>query len=240
MILIVASAGDLAAEALAAGWIESNARLVRPADLSTPGWRHYVGVAGGPGVVAVGGEVVPETEITGVLTRLPWVNPAELVHILPDDRDYIAAEISAFLLSWLTSIDRPVLNRPMPGCLCGPPWRATQWMAAARVAGLRVAPRGGFHQGSSPASVTVVGEQCFGEVAPELNEGSMRLSKLAGTDLLDVTFDGNAADAAFLGANVCPSLENTGERAAALALLHGPVRRTEGFPDLRPWRHAHA
>ena len=173
MILIVASAGDLAAETLAAGWIESNARLVRPADLSTPGWRHYVGVARGPGAVAVGGEVVPETEITGVLTRLLWVNPAELVHILPDDRDYVAAEISAFLLSWLTSIDRPVLNRPMPGSLCGPPWRATQWMAAARVAGLRVAHRESSHRGPSPASVTVVGERCSARWRAELNEGGI-------------------------------------------------------------------
>jgi hypothetical protein len=238
LIIIIAGAADLAAQELAAGWNESDARLVRPADLSTRGWCHYVGASGRCGSIALGGEVIPETEITGVLTLLPWIDPAELVSIAPDDREYVAAEISAFLLSWLSSLDCVVVNRPMPGCLSGPPWRAAQWIAAARTVGLRVPASSGFTGDVHPVRVTVVGNECLGNVGDELRARSRRLTALAGAELLHVDFDGADADAAFLGASAIPRLEEPAVREAVLGLLHGPVRKVGAFPDLRPWRRA--
>jgi hypothetical protein len=189
-------------------------------------------------MIALGGEIIPEKEITGVLTRVPWVNPVELVCIRGEDRDYIAAELSAFLLSWLTSLDIPVVNRPMPGCLAGPPWRVAQWVAAATVAGLMVAPQHGVVGALAPARVTVVGSECFGDVADDLCSASLRLAALANVDLLDVFFDGTDADAAFLGANAFPALDDAAVCEAVFSLLHGPIYRKGGFPDLRPWRRA--
>jgi hypothetical protein len=238
MILIIASAGDRAAGDLAANWREADARLVRPADLSEPGWRHFVGSARGGGAIALGGEVIPEEQITGVLTRLLWIDPAELGNVVAVDKEYAASEMSAFLLSWLSALECPVVNRPMPGCLAGPPWRAAQWIAAATLAGVRTVPLGEMMRSAAHARVTVVGGQCFGAVAAELRAGSRQLGDLAGVDLLEVAFDRDAADAAFLGANTFPPLDDEVVRTAVLGLLKGPSRRTKGFPDLRPWRRA--
>jgi hypothetical protein len=240
VILVVGSANDQVAESLAAKWRMAEVRLVRPADILAPGWCHFVGVKQGHGMIALGGEVIPEKEITGVLTRLPWVSPVELVSISGDDREYVAAELSAFLLSWLTSLDRPVVNRPTPGCLAGPPWRAAQWVAAATVAGLVVSPKCGTVWASPPSRVTVVGSECFGDVAGELCSASLRLAALASVDLLDVFFDGTGADAAFIGVNAFPPLDDVAVCDAVLTLLQKPAYRKGGLPDLRPWRRTQA
>ena len=110
-------------------------RCIRPADFCAPGWSHFVAAPGHSGAIAIGGSVIPEQEVTGVLTRTPWVTRYELPQIDEADRDYVATEVSAFLLSWLASRDCPVVNWPTPGCLTGPPWGKLQWSAAAAAAG---------------------------------------------------------------------------------------------------------
>ena len=89
----------------------------------------------------IGGRSVVTVEITGVLTRLTHIWEQELVQIVAEDRRYVVAEMSAFLMSWLSALDCPVLNRPVPGCLSGPSWRPEQWAAAATRADMRVAPQ---------------------------------------------------------------------------------------------------
>jgi hypothetical protein len=179
--------------------------------------------------------VIPEREITGVLTRTPWVTRHELPQIEEADRDYVAAEIYAFLLSWLASLNCPVVNRPMPGRLAGPSWAERQWLAAAGSAGLKVSPRTGELRGRVVV-VTVVGRQCFGEASPELHAGSLRLAALAQVELLGVHFDGSDSDALFVGANPFPPLDDIRVQNALFALLQKPVSRPRAFPNLRPWR----
>ena len=82
----------------------------------------------------------------------------------------------------------------------------------------------------------MAGRQCFGEAAPELRAGSLRLAALAQVELLDVHFDSGEADASFVGANLFPPLGDPGVRAALFALLHKPAQRPTLLPDLRPWR----
>lgn len=237
MILIVAAAADAAATALASTWHAAGARCLRPADLSMPGWRHFVGTEVTDGMAVVGGSVVPEHEITGVLTRTSWISPYELPVIAEADRSYVATEMSAFLLSWLSALDCPVVNRPMPGSLAGPPWRTPQWIAAAAMAGLK-APDSDPMQESPGNTVrlTVVGTRCFGDAAPELRAAALRLAALATTEFLEVVCDGDHADATFLGATAFPTLENEEIRDALLGLLCGPAQRPAGSPELRPWR----
>ena len=76
----------------------------------------------------------------GMLCLLPAVHPGELPHIEAGDREYVAAEMTAFLIAWLTSLPCPVLGRPTPLSLTGPHLRQEQWLHEAVRAGLPVRP----------------------------------------------------------------------------------------------------
>ena len=235
MILLLARAGDTAASALSAGWLGTDACIIRVTDLSASGWCHFLPSDRARAAIAVGGHVIPESSISGVLTRIEGVNPYELPHIVEVDRSYVAAEMSAFLRSWLHALDCPVVNRPMPGCLAGPPWRAPQWAAAAAAVGLTVAaPLAERTRGKT--TLTVVGAQCFGEATLTLRASSLRLARLAQVGLLGVCFDGDL----FVSADAFPSLADPEVAEAVLDLLRQPAQRPAGLPDLRPWRNRSA
>jgi len=131
--LVLAHRWDSAAHALAQGWPQAT-RLVMPADLSAAGWS--LRLAGRDD-----GWTWPSPDpFDGVLTRLTAISAADLPQVHAADRVYAAAELGAFLLAWLDACPAPVLNRPAPGCLNGPPWSAEQWALAAYRAGLAPAP----------------------------------------------------------------------------------------------------
>jgi hypothetical protein len=198
VLVIVASRHDGVARRLADHWAAHEALLLTCEDLSIAGWRHPVGAAGRSTAV-VGGRVVAVEEITGVLTRRPYVAEHELEHIVPADRTYVASEMTAFLLSWLSSLECPVLNQPTPSGLSGPNWWPEQWTYAAARFGLPVRPvrrRAVPHDDArdaadpSPLSVTVVGERCLGPVHPELADQARRFARAVGVDLLALRFSG--------------------------------------------------
>jgi hypothetical protein len=233
---VIENAIGASASELAASWAPTDVRCIRPAELCAPGWSHFIASPGLSGAIAIAGSVIPGREIRAVLTRTPWVTPYELPQIEEGDREYVASEVSAFLLSFLASCDCPVVNRPTPGCLAGPPWGALQWWAAAAAVGLRTTTLQTDKLGNGSAVVTVVGRQCFGEAAPELYASSLRLAALAQVELLDVHFDSAESDASFIRANPLPPLDDIGVRAALFALLQDPAPRPPAFPNLRPWR----
>jgi len=196
------------------GWRARGAGLLTCEDLSTRGWRHRLGDPGSSAAV-VSGRVVPVEEITGVLTRRPSILEEELGHITPDDRPYVAAEMNAFLVSWLSSLRCTVLNRPTPLCLSGPNWRPEQWIHAAASIGIAVRPR---HR-QVPASldhptdippeddfvdVTVVGTRCLGTADERLKEGARRLAAAAGVGLLGVRFGLSSSGTYFHAASSWP------------------------------------
>src|SRR5207248_5485047 len=117
MILIIASRFDRRAPALAARWHAHGAQVVTGTALSTAGWRYRAGAAEG---AAVAGVAVPVDAITGVLTLVPAITVDELPQIIASDREYVAAEMSAFLRAWLAALPCPVINRPTPTALAGP------------------------------------------------------------------------------------------------------------------------
>ncbi len=201
MLVVLASAWDAAAAELAARWRSHGAVLVTPADLSAPGWeyRHpcgrWTGVAGGR-------RLDPAT-LDGVVTRLDVVRAADLPHVASADREYVAAEMTAFLLAWLSALACPVIDRPSPGCLCGPAWSPARWLTAAAAIGQPVAPLRlravpGAAARQPPADgplVTVAGRRCLGAPHPALGERARALASAAGTALLGVRFDGGSASA---------------------------------------------
>ena len=153
----------------------------------------------------VSGRVVAVEEITGVLIRWPGVFEPELVKIAPADRGYVAREMMAFLVSWLSRLKCPVINQPTPVNLTGPAWRLEQWTYVAAGLGIpvRTAKRhvcyklAGDQQTLNPGTgiVTVVGERCFGDVeAPptrailQTGKGSERLAAKCRFQWLDGGF----------------------------------------------------
>src|SRR5438128_1596564 len=111
MIAVVGSAHDVRALRIVAHWGSSSASLLSAEDLCMPGWVLRV-PAGPPPTAVIGGKAIPGERIRGILTLRPCVFPEELAHVQAAHRQYVAAELSAFLLAWLTAQSCPVLNRP--------------------------------------------------------------------------------------------------------------------------------
>ncbi len=190
MIVIFASSWDESAATLAARWASHHASLLTSDDLSRAGWRHHLG-SPETSTAVVAGRIVPVQEITGVLIRWPGVFAPELTQIVETDRDYVAEEMRAFLVSWLSSLKCPVVNRPTPLNLTGPAWRLEQWTHVAARLGISVnAIHRRVVQGSgidrtealtaSAATVTVVGDRCFGAVDETLRRHARQLADAAG------------------------------------------------------------
>jgi hypothetical protein len=230
MLVIVADRHDVAAEALIRRWGAHDARLLSCADLSTSGWCHCL-TDSSVSTAVIDGRVISTGKITGVLTLLPWVTADQINHIIPEDRAYVAAEMTAFLVSWLSELACTVLNRPTPACLTGPGWRPEQWIHAAARMGIPIRPirRSVILTAEPlpedavaelpPAIVTVVGERCFGEVDGGLILHARRLAAATGVSLLTVHFDGSAGDARLLGAALRPDISSPEIADAILELL---------------------
>lgn len=225
MIVVVANRHDQSAQDIVARWNNQGAAMLTCEDLSLSGWKYHIGHPENSAAV-VDGQVVPQTAITGVLTRRPCIFEEELLHIHPADRTYVAGEMHAFLVSWLSSLTCPVLNCPTPTCLSGPYWRTEQWtMTAARMGiPVRAAYRHiSWHTTTATTAattsqsvevesckseeiieVTVVGERCIGNSDSTLVRQARQLATAAGVDLLSVRF--NHRDGTFSGVNLWPDL----------------------------------
>jgi hypothetical protein len=235
MILVLANSRDLPARRLVEAWRVHDARLLAPSDLSRAGWRHYLGEVGREIAVA-SGEVIPVASINGVITRIPWVTPEDLLHVVDADRHYVAAEISAFLIAWLTQLTCRVINRPTPNSLMGAPHAGEGWVAIAARAGLRLPwTHRVFPAPPEPAwppeavTVSILGDRCFGDVDPALADQTRRLAAAANVELLAVTFSHAAAGATFLGAHLWPDVSQPELAAALLARFVPAAVRSAGI-----------
>lgn len=213
-IAILASVYDALAKDLAYRWSSQGARLLTCRDLSAGGWRVYQDPSK-VSTVVIDGEPTVTEEIKGVLIRLPYVFEYELLHIAPEDRTYVSAEMNAFLIYWLHTLNCPIINNPTPTCLCGPNWRYELWVHAASKAGMHInqisrklaLAKEPFENPSPPdcSTAIVVRNQCFGQIDDTLSEQAISLAKIAGTDLLSVNFSTSShTDAFFVSAELMP------------------------------------
>jgi len=225
MILVLASRDDPTARFLIARWAAHGVGLLTVQDFSVSGWRFSVGDVTA-GVAVIGGRRVSVREITGVHTRLPWVDERELTHIAPADRRFVASEMNAFLIAWLSELPCCVLNPPTAQSFAGPNWRPEQWASAAAGLGLAVQP---VHRwiGSAPCvcvptyqgqvvTVTMVGDRSFGSRDPSVLDLSCQLARAAGVELLAVQFGVRDHRIEFLGADCRPEISSP-EIADAIA-----------------------
>jgi hypothetical protein len=233
MIVIVASRHDGPARRLKDQWAGSSACLLTCDDLSVSGWRYRVSEPLNS-IAVVEGRQVNQSDIRGVLTRLLWVWEGEVTEIVSKDRAYVACEMSAFLLCWLSSLTCPILNRPTANCLAGPGWSRERWNLAAARAGMRVTPirrqailtsaarcqKEELHE-AAEISVTVLNGRCLDDVDSALSDQAIRLSEISKTDFLSVRFSGSDADASFVGANIFPDIDDPRIANSALGYFAG-------------------
>ena len=229
-IVVVASHTDAPAWSFARRYAAQGVCLLTPADLSYCGWSYRAGNME-TSMAVIGGQRIAARDIRGVVTRLPAVSEADLEHIAVPDRAYVAAEMQAFLLSWLTALRCPVLNRPTPSCLAGPAWWPAQWTQAAARLGLPVTTviaqasfaRPPSTRGTSRptcVTVTVIGQRIIGTVDPLLARQARALATAAGVDLLAVRFSSRASGATFVGAHLWPNIAAAPIAAAVFDYLH--------------------
>jgi hypothetical protein len=234
VLVVLASRHDRSARYLVERWAAFGAGMITCEDLSVAGWRYFPGCPDASTAV-VEGRLVPCKDITGMLTRLPCIFPRELVRIRREDREFVAAEMGAFLMAWLSSLSCPVLNRPVGTCLSGPDWRPEQWARAASCVNInvrtmkrRILPGSTAEPGASEpnsVAVTVIGQQCFGHVDPRLEVQARRLAVAAGVDLLEVRFSGGEADPWFESVNLWPDLSRADLADAVLQYLRNDLGR---------------
>lgn len=235
MLVVVGSRHDQSARKLVASWLSHDAALLTCEDLSKPGWQLRLPDRAGSRAV-VDGRVVHDRDIRGVLMRRPWIMEQELAQISAPDREYVAAEMNAFLLAWLAGLPCAVLNRPNGTSLCGPSWRPLQWTHAASSVGIPIkksrwrvpAPRQRKSESQEapppPIEVTVVGERCFGAPDDAYVAAAKRLAAYANVGLLSVRFDSSKRQPCFLSATAMPGLEDAEiARAVCEYLLCGPA-----------------
>lgn len=235
MLLVLASRYDVPARKLVQRWAEHGAALVTPDDLCAPGWRYDDGPA--EDLRAVAGDVpLRAADLHGVYVRLPAVTEAELPLIRGEERAYVAAELTAFLLAWLTRLPCPVINRPRANSLAGPAWRPEQWLHAATREGLPVIPLsrstsepGTYAPSEAPArpgmQVTVVGRTCLGDASPEGRESALRLARASEVEVLAVQLAGSWHAPAIAGAHVFPDPCDPAVADALLSLLLEGARK---------------
>jgi len=194
VLVVVARRSDQRARDLAKRWAPYGGAVLTCEDLSVAGWRQLLGDPEASKVV-IEGQVVEAREITGVLTLLPYVTESELVRIARENRPYVAAEMTAFLHFWLSSLQCPVLNRPTPVCLTGPGWRREQWVYVAAQLGIPVQTVA-WHldhevgvpekeESSAPdMTVTIVGSSCLGSAEGTFVSHVRRLASAARVEML--------------------------------------------------------
>jgi hypothetical protein len=227
MLVVLAHRLDEIATDLVKRW--PDARLMTPRDLARPGWSHSHGGVQEERAV-LDGAIVPVGEVSVVYTRLSGVTENDLPMIAPDDRRYVAAEMTAFLLSWLSSLACPVVNRPSPLGLAGPNLRPEAWVTLACGEGIpvRSVSRGtdGYQESDLRDSihVTVVGARWIGEATDELGDRAVRLARAAGVDILTAFFDPTQPGSPLVIAEPFLDLRSDGVADALLEYLSHPSR----------------
>lgn len=225
MIVVVASAYDVRARNIVAHWGNHCATMLTAEDLCLPGWRLSVPLSP-PLTAVIGGRTVPAEQIRGILTLRPCVFPEELKSIQSVHRKYVAAELNAFFLAWLTAQSCPVLNRPTACCLSGPNWRPEQWARAAAQLGIPAQTRryvpdeNAVPMAEESLEVIAVGEHCFGCEDSILRDRTLGLAKAAGMELLSVRF--SADRSRFLSASAWPALTDPAVLDAVRQRLESP------------------
>jgi hypothetical protein len=200
-------------------------------------WQHRLGNDNAPSVAftLADGRRIRGEAIRGVLNRLTGLPPHLVEALPPADRTYALQEWAALHVSWLSSLEAPVLNLPVVHGLGGALRSEAEWVCLAAGAGLPTLPfrrsterrataellpsqcgaelqRRAEGDARPPGARTICvvdGAAIDGALPPDLKAGCARLGGLAGTRLIGVTLD--VLNGTFLTASPRPDLRIGGE-----------------------------
>jgi hypothetical protein len=231
-VLVLAARDDDPARLLA-GRLGEAAVAVGPQDLSRPGWTYARNPSRRTGVSCRGR--FPADGLTAVISRISAIQPVHLTHVRPGDRDYVAAEMTAFLRAWLTGLSCPVVNPPTATCLSGPALTAHQWVGLcarlsipAQPAQLTVPAVPDDRPAPAACRVTVCRgtTTAAGPCPAVLLEHGRRLAAHLGAEWLAVTFDGSHDQAAVCEVQTWPDLADASTREGLVHALTGSGARS--------------
>jgi hypothetical protein len=214
MLLVLGSALDDEPSLLATRWRQASrdVAVVTPVDLSRPGWRLRSGRPAESAAALTEG-VLAGPDIEGIVAALAIVSPYELAHIADGDRDYVAQEMSAFLLAWLTELECPVIDRPTALSLAGCGRSPYEWAAIAHREGIGADPQ----WSGGTIGVTVVDGRATGHGRDSpLAAAAASIAAAARRLLVTLRFAEGAASPTVVGADPRPEV---GDAATADALL---------------------
>lgn len=193
-------------------------------------WDHQVSASDiRVNVTLADGRTIKHDAVRGVLNRLAYLPQEHLALGESADRDYAQQELTAFYMSWLYAMPRPMLNVPTAQGLCGA-WRhISEWVWLAGKAGLPTRSyrqssfgrsdegqvRGNLASAQAPANtIIVVDGHIVGASPPaHITDGCRQLAELSGTGLLGIEFTTDGTSPwTFSGATPLPDLRLGGER----------------------------
>jgi hypothetical protein len=161
--------------------------VLEPAGLSAPGWAHDPEDPVGSRAL-IDCKVTSASDLTAVITALDEVAPGDIPHIRAADRAFVAAEMTAFLRGWLTTLACPVVDPPTTLALSGRAADRAVWSAAAASAG--VSQQLAFPvPGTRVITVNVVAGQIVGpQPAPSSASAALAVAQAAEVTGARLTF----------------------------------------------------
>lgn len=151
---------------------------------------------------------------------MPCIRSGELTWIQPEDREYVAAEMTAFLLFFLNALPCPRLNRPTPGCLSGPLWSPLRWMVEAARLGipvLRPTSEETTSKQEECRQVTMVGGEAVDGADGVLASMTLALGRAAEVEYLSATFLSVDGAPKLIGVHTLPSADSASSLEAIQA-----------------------
>lgn len=160
--------------------------VVVPAHLSKRGWLLEDGDAPRARLITSRGPL-EANQCSGVWVRVARVTAGDLLHVDATDRDYVAAEMTAFLAAMLTSLACPVFNRPTATSLVGLAWNQQHWWRAAARNGLATCT-GQSRECQEGVGIVILDGQPLleSEVAEEHVQDALRFAAIARVRLVRV------------------------------------------------------
>lgn len=235
---VLAHAGDPEAEPLAAELTrragESSVALVWAEELLLGSrFTHRLGEDGARTEVELAsGRRLDSTDLAGVVCRLQQVPVPQFRDAPEVDRRYAAIEAHALAISWLASLDCPVLNPVTSRGLCGPAVEPPELFSLAAACGLRgrrfrfagtSAPQW-LEPLAEPRTVLVVGERAFDPLGEADASACAELARRLGCPVLGVGLARSAeGEQVFCGVDMLPPLGAEGAAALADRLAGAPA-----------------
>jgi hypothetical protein len=202
--------------------------VISPQDLSRPGWTYARKPSLRTGVSRHGR--FRADDLTAVVSRISAIQPVDLTHVRTGDRDYVAAEMTAFLRAWLTGLPCPVVNPPTSTCLSGPALTDHQWVVLCNQLSVPVRPARhtvpaapGHRHIPAACRVTICRgvSTATGPCSAVLLEHARRLAAQVRVEWLAVLFDGDDHQAAACQVQTWPDLADPAIREALVHALTG-------------------